>query len=51
MTGNDFMTEKRKLHSGNMTLGTTCEEMHLYEKPYTEVKIFCLQTEASGKDI
>lgn len=51
MTGNDFMTEKRKLHSGSMTLGTTCEEMHLYEKPYTEVKIFCLQTEASGKDI
>ena len=24
---------------GNMTGGAACEEMYLYEKPYTEVKI------------
>lgn len=47
MTNNGFMTEKRKLHSGNVTLGTICEKMHLYEKPYIKVKIFYLQTEAS----
>lgn len=34
------MTEKRRPHGGNATLGTICEEMHLYEKPYTEVKYF-----------
>lgn len=51
MTNNDFMTEKSKVHGGNGTLGTVCEEMYLYEKPYTEVKIFYLQTEASWRDI
>lgn len=47
MTNSDFMTEERKVHGGNVTQGTICEEMYLHEKPYTEVKIFYLQTAAS----
>lgn len=47
MTNSDFMTEERKVHGGNVTQGTICEEMYLHEKSYTEVKIFYLQTAAS----
>ena len=46
-TNDDLMTEKRKVRGGNVTRGAVCEEMYLYEQPYTEVKIFYLQTEAS----
>lgn len=38
-TNDDLMTEKRRVHGGNVTGGAACEEMYLYEKPYTEVKI------------
>lgn len=40
MMNSDFMTEKSKVHGGNGTRGSVCEEMYPYEKPYMELKYF-----------